>query len=747
MTSNYIASADAALTGAYDDPLSLREFVDSLAEHPERAAGATEYVLAAVESFGTRPVIEDGEELERYRFFDDPANDGEHAVLGNSRELNGFVEDLRAIASGRAKAEKILWFAGPTATGKSEFKRCLVAGLRAYSQTPAGRRYTVEWNVASGDGGGADFTYGDGIPVEREDDWYASPVQSHPLSVFPPGTRAEILADAGVLTPALADIDPFCREAYDVLEERYRRAGRDDLFTAVSDPGHVRVKNYVVDVGRGVGVLHAEDAGTPKERLVGSWMPELLASLDSRGRKNPQAFSYDGVLSQGNGGVTVVEDATQHADLLQKLLNVPDEKRVKLDKGVGMDLDTQLVVISNLDLEATLNQHADRQSHDPLKALKRRLDKREFTYLTNVSLEAQLLRRELAGATELWTDTDADAIDERVRAPLVLPGGRDGGERELAPHAVEAAALFDVVTRLDETGELSLVEKALLYDAGELGEGDDVRTREDFDFDDETEGRTGVPVTYTRDVVADLLAERSERRHPDLAVESVVMPADVLDALAARMDDAPVLSRAERETFRERVDGVRERVLDRQTRDVFAAATADVTVDAETVADYVEHVYAWATGGDVEDAHGERVEPDALRLKVFETEHLGRFDESDYRGVEPRSAVSEFREGTILPALNRHAWESRTTGFAVGDVDLTDIPVIRSVLEATDAEDVARAFPDLDPAQWAEPPEGTETARVKAATVERLVADAGYTPASAELTSRAVMAEVEESWD
>jgi len=64
--------------------------------------------------------------------------------------------------------------------------------------------------------------------------------------------------------------------------------------------------------------------------------------LDSRGRKNPQAFSYDGVLSQGNGLLTIVEDAAQHADLLQKLLNVPDEGHVKLDKGIGMDIDTQL---------------------------------------------------------------------------------------------------------------------------------------------------------------------------------------------------------------------------------------------------------------------------------------------------------------------------------------------------------------------------------------------------------------------
>ncbi len=81
---------------------------------------------------------------------------------------------------------------------------------------------------------------------------------------------------------------------------------------------------------------------------------------------------------------------------------MPDESHVKLDKGIGMDVDTQLIIISNPDLEAQLNKHADREGQDPLKALKRRLDKHEFTYLTNLSLEAQLLRRELTNETQVW---------------------------------------------------------------------------------------------------------------------------------------------------------------------------------------------------------------------------------------------------------------------------------------------------------------------------------------------------------
>ena len=754
----YIRDADDVRRVAYDEPMSLPEYVEAAFANPQIASHASKYLLDAIEAAGTRTVTEEGEEKERYRFFDDPYNDGEHAVLGNTDVLNSFVDDLRAVAADRGKAEKIFWFAGPTATGKSELKRCLINGLREYSKTEAGRRYTLEWNVAGADDDRSALTYGDSTPGETDDDdWYESPVQSHPLSAFPPETRERLLddlddaSDDHVPIRVDANLDPFCREAYDDLEETYRRRGRNDLFSAVTAPDHVRVKNYVVDVGTGVGVLHAEDAGTPKERLVGSWMGELFRDLDSRGRKNPQAFSYDGVLSQGNGGLTIVEDAAQHSDLLQKLLNVPDERTVKLDKGIRMDLDTQLLIISNLDLEAQLNQHADRQGQDPLKALKRRLSKHVFGYLTNVGLETQLLRRELADETEIWTAESYDELAERIREPLTTTVQRHDGpvEREIAPHALEAAALYAVVTRLDDSdlpAELDLVEKALLFDRGYLRDGDERIDADEFAFDDDAhDGANGVPVTYTRDVIADLLHAETDRHHPDLDVGSVIMPRDVLNAMVEGLADAPVFAAAERSEFEGRVVQVKDRIFDEQERDVLDAMMRDRQVERETVAEYVEHVYAQATGEPIENDRGERVEPDALKMRVFETEYLG-FDEADYDGNEPNAAVESFRREKVITALNRHAWEHRTDDFRAGDIDIREIPVVRAVLEAYDWDDVARTHEDFHPAQWADPPANTETARLKARTLDELT-DRGYTPASAELTSRAVMREIAYRWD
>ena len=757
---DYIDRADEALAGAYEPPMSLAEYVDLAFANPSVAAHAAKYLLDAVESMGTRTVVEEGDERERYRFFDDPHNDGEHAVLGNTRVLNAFVDDLRTVAAGRGKDEKIHWFDGPTATGKSELKRCLVNGLRAYSKTEEGRRYTVEWNIA-GAGSASNLSYGG--DTDDEDDWYESPVQAHPLSVFPESVRRDLLADLNgrsadhVPIRLDADLDPFSREAYDYLEEQYRRQGVRELFSAVTDRKHLRVRNYVVGVGSGIGVLHAEDDGSPKERLVGSWMPGMLRELDSRGRKDPRAFSYDGVLSQGNGLLTVVEDASQHADLLRKLLNVPDEKHVKLDKGIGMDVDSQLLIISNPDLDAELDQFADRNDRDPLKALKRRLDRHEFRYLTGLSLETELIHRELTDETTVWAstvdvsdpETARERLDERVRAPLTLSVRDERGttrERELAPHTVEAAATYSVVTRLDSEDlptEIDLIEKAILYDQGYIREGDERVDADEFEFDG-ADGTHGIPVTYTRDVIADLLHETPDRHHPDLPVEEVLMPTDVLDAMANRLTDAPVFSRAEAAEYENRLAIVKEYVFERQERDVLDAVLADKGVTEGTVAEYVEHVFAWDADEQVETDRGP-VEPDPLLMKVFETEHLGRFSENDYAGNAPSETVETFRREKVITALNRYAWEHRDDNFSVSDVDLSSIPVIRAVLDSHSWEDVWRVYEDFDPARWEDPPANTETERVKERTIDHLVSQ-GYSPASAELVGRAVMREVSARW-
>ncbi len=755
---NYIEKTDQQLEQSYDKPMSIEEYLDLIFDRPELASKSSQYVLQAIESLGTRTVIEEGEKKERYRFFDDPYNDGEHAILGNTDTLNQFVDDLRSIASGRGKEEKIIWFGGPTATGKSELKRCLINGLREYSKTPDGRRYTLEWNTnATSTNRG--MAYGENVS-ESDDDWYESPVQSHPLSVFPPDIRREIISDLNAETndsiPLNVDseLDPFSQEAYDALEEYYRSySSGDDLFSNITQEDHLRVKNYVMDIGSGIGVLYSEDVGQMGERLVGSWMPGMIQKLNSRGRKNPQAFSYDGVLSQGNNGITVVEDAAQHADLLRKMLNVPDEQKVKLDKGISMDIDTLLLIISNPNLDAELKKHEKHGQSDPLKALKRRLEKHEFGYLTNLSLETLLLHREIKNESYLWEADEYDELKQKIESPIrvTVQKGDEYVERELAPHTIEAAAIFNIVSRLDPNDlpdGLDLVDKALLFDKGYIEAGDELLEKEDFDFtEDAKDGDQGIPVTFTRDVIANLLQTESERHHSEIDVGSIIMPFDVLEAMCEAMKTEPVISDKERHEFEERLPSVQQYIFDEQEQDVLDALMRDKSVDEETVQEYVQYVYSWATGEEIKNNHGESVDPDPLSMKVFEIEHLNRFNESDYDGNEPKQNVCDFREETVINAINTYVWEHKDEDFSISDINPKDIDLFQNILGTYNWKSVRRQYEDLDPRQWNDPPSGTETQRVKNKTIKNMMEMFDYSRASAELTTQVVMEKVESKFN
>ncbi len=718
-----IDNANRELQEAAEPPMTVEEFVEEVVDEPSIARTAHQYLLDAIEYFGTRTVFEKGEEKERYRFFDDPANNGEHAVLGNTDVLNSFVDDLRIIANSDERMQKIILFNGPTATGKSELKRCLINGLREYSKTEEGKRYTCDWNLSAMTEPGEGLSYGGGGPKRTkvdETEWFQSPVQINPLSVFPRKTREElgkITGDENV--PVDVGLDPFSQEAYDTLKRHYEQQGSEELFSEITADSHFRVRRYVVDETQGIGILTAEDDGSVKERLIGAWMPSMFQMLDSRGRKNPQAFSYDGVLSQGNGGVTVVEDATRHADILVHLLNIPDEEHAKIDKQLGFDVDTVPIFISNPDLVDQQLGEVQEQAiplekiHgvDPLKAIKRRLFQYEVRYLTSLQDEVELVRKETAGHL---AESEHDSIN--IRDPLRID------ETEFAPHVIEGVALYNVVTRLSDVKEddVNLVEKALLFDRGYIETEQGRKTIDEFDLEDSPDdGTFGIPVTYTRDILRALVHSSDE---------TLYLPDDVLETIVDGLSDAPVFADTEQKQFEDRVEQVREYINDQQEKDIIKAILADRQASENAITEYIDNLYAWDEDSD---------EYDELLMKEFEKTHLGTTD-ADYKGSSLSDNVLDLRRDRLIKPLNNHLWGQRNEEFEVTDIEFKDAPVISALLESYDWADVFSTYPNLNPINWEHPSDETPTAEVKDQCIENLVEKFDYSEESARKTSERV---------
>lgn len=750
----FIKQGNDELRDIHQEPLTVSEYVDLVFENPSFASNSSKYMLEAIEYDGTRTVIENGEEIERYNFFDDPHNNGEHAILGNTQELNKFVNTLRVIASATGKTEKILWISGPTATGKSELKRCLVNGLKAYSKTAGGSRYTLEWNTATG---GFDPMYANNPSENDESKWFESPVQAHPLSIFPEETQATLLNTInteiveGFPVAVQSRLDPASQKQFERICKTHKSSERDSLFETVINPSNVRISNYIVDIGKGIGVLHAEDSGSPKEKLAGVWLSH--DGLIESGTRNPLHYSYDGVLSQGNGLLTIIEDGMQHTDLLTSLLNVMDEGEVKLDQRIRMPIDTVFLIISNPDLAAFLDQNEQLEEADPMKALKRRLEKHEFSYLTNYGLESELLKKELSGHEDFMVESEKDTKPSEG-VDIKTYDTDSVTATELAPHSIETAALYNVLTRLttdgipsDEDDRFTLLDKARIFELGFIQKGDKRYTLEETDFEfTPDDGKSGVPVTFTRDILSDIIVGRYTvpTNHK---YTSVILPQDILKSIEDHLQETPLFTDDSIKKYTEKVDTVEEFIEEQQRTDVLRAVMKDAKASDEFIEEYVEHVFAWAEATVEKNEVGEVVKPNPLEMKIFETEYLGIFDDEDYySNNKPRSQVKEFREERITNPINRRAWFNRTEEFQPGDINIQDLEVFQSLLTRYSVEDVRREFPDFEPTQWDSPKDGTETAEVKERTIQNMV-EQGYSEKSAELTAMIVMNKVSEEWD
>jgi len=682
-----------------EDVMQLDEFLDFAEDNPISIADSVNYLLCAIEHYGTREVIENGEEIERYRFFDDPYCNGENAILGNTRELNEFVDEVRRRASEEGDNNKIIWFVGPTASGKSELKRCIINGIRAYSETDEGARYTLEWTLDDSSSNSR-MSYGEKASIEKR--YYKSPINVNPLTILPPKTRENYMNYVRSDFELDCKLGPFSKEVLESLEE-------DMDFQEIVSEGFVRVKRVYPEVGDGIGVLHSEDNGNPKQKIVGSWMEGAMQKFAKRGHMNPQAFSYDGVLSQGNGLVSIVEDGAHHFDVLAKMLNVCEEEMVKLNNKISMDLDTLIMIFSNRDLEERLREYSSSGQSDPMRAVRRRLDKYEFGYLTTVGIEGMLIKRILFDENYLWEDEDRmEKVSEEERIY----------DTEIAPRTIEAAAMYEVSTRVDCSGEDSIALIEYLETGEDFPVGKMINTSESIIHSSIIDGDSGIPVTYTVDKIVEKVQEND-----------FVLPTHVTRAMRDGFEDEPMFDGKELEEFNGACAYTENYIYSKQQEDVLQAMVGDITVTEEDVRNYIDSILAW--DDDRDDEY------DAYELREFETRYLGQ-DISNYgKKAKAEKEIVEFREGILSP-INKYMWDKREEDFTIDDVPLSECPPLKTLLDENDWDMVERVFPDADLRLWESPPSDTEVNKLKQKTIKRMK-EQGYSQESAEEVSNKVV--------
>jgi serine protein kinase len=545
--------ASLAWEGSFHDYLAIVESA------PLAARNAWQRLIDMIEAHGfENPTRRGG--ARRWKIFDDPFTRGRDAVFGLDEPLNRLVQVLRAGAQRLGPEKRVLLLHGPVGSAKSTIVRLLKRGLEEYSSSPEGALYTFSWHV-------------DGETV-------ASPMNQEPLLLVPKAARAAVAErlnarhDRPYRIEIEGELDPVSRYYYRQMRARYDGDWRKIL-------EHVRVRRITLSEKDrvGIGTFQPKDEkNQDSTELTGDVNYRRIAEYGSD--SDPRAFNFDGEFNVANRGLLeFVEVLKLDVAFLYDLLGASQEHAIKPKKFAQTHIDEVILGHTNEP------EYRRLQNNEFMEAFRDRTIKIDVPYNLVVANEVKIHRRQFN--------------PETVRRPFI------------APHTLEIAALWAVLTRLEDPthSNLSLLQKAKLY-GGEEVPGFTTENVREMRESARREGMFGISPRYVQDRLATALV--SER--------DWIGPLDVLAALGQGLEHHSLITNEEtKKRYAQLLAHAREEYEEIVKHEVQVAVAADREAVDRLCSKYIDNVKAYTTREKVLDAAGRERDPDERLMRSIES--------------------------------------------------------------------------------------------------------------------------------
>ena len=539
---------------------SFQDYLALVADNPRILRTAHQRVYDMVMSYGVDEIEVDKAKVQSYRFFSDPIEDGKDGIFGLERSLSDLMSMLKAAAHGYGPERRVLLLHGPVGSSKSTIVRLLKKGLEAYSRTAEGALYTFAWDID-----------GERIP---------SPMNEEPLLLLPEAARAKVLeaaqAGAGVSYRLRQDFDlsPVSRFYLEQLMDRYE----GDLEKVL---GHVRVKRLLVSEKDRVGIgtfMPKDEKNQDSTELTGDINYRRIAELGTD--SDPRAFNFDGEFCVANRGVIeFIEVLKLDVAFLYDLLTASQEHKIKPKKFAQTDIDEVIVGHTN---EPEYNRL---QSNELMEAFRDRTIKIDIPYNLRLSNEVKIYEKDFGRKQ--------------------VPG------KHIAPHTLEIAAMWAILTRLEEPkkANLSLLQKLKLYNGKSIPgyTRDNIRELRD---EAPREGMAGISPRYIQDKISNVLV----RDMP------CINPFMIMNELEEGLDHHSLISDPEtKKHYKDLLIVVREEYEEIIKNEVQRAISADEEAIARLCGNYIDNVKAYTQNEKVKNPYtGKDEEPDERLMRSIE---------------------------------------------------------------------------------------------------------------------------------
>lgn len=396
------------------------------------------------------------------------------------------------------------------------------------------------------------------------------PMHEDPLHLVPHDLRAEVEQELGVKIEG--NLCPSCRMR---LQTEYDGRIED-----------VKVERVLLSEENriGIGTFSPSD---PKSQDIA----DLTGSIDFStiteygSESDPRAYRFDGELNKANRGIMEFQEMLKCDEkFLWNLLSLTQEGNFKAGRFALISADELIVAHTN---EAEYRSFISNKKNE---ALLSRMIVMPVPYNLKASQEEKIYQK-------LIQQSDMTGV-------------------HIAPHALRAASIFSILTRLKESKKqgMDMIKKLRMYD-GESVEGFKDADLKEMQNEFSEEGMSGIDPRYVINRISSALIRRDVQ---------CINALDVLRALKEGLDQHPSIGTEEREKFLNYISVARKEYDDLAKKEVQKAFVYSFDESARTLFEnYLDNVESYCNSNKIKDPiTGDEMDPDERLMRSIE-EQIG----------------------------------------------------------------------------------------------------------------------------
>lgn len=396
------------------------------------------------------------------------------------------------------------------------------------------------------------------------------PMREEPLHLIPKHSRKTF--EKALNMQIEGDLCPVCR--YRLLHE----------FDGEYERFPVEQVGYSIRSRKGIGVVPPVDPNNQDTSvLVGSID---ISRMDLYPEDDPRVLSLNGAFNVGNRGlVEFIEVFKNDVEYLHTMITATQEKNIPSPgKGAMIYFDGVILAHSN---EAEWNKFKSDHTNE---AILDRIVKVEVPYCLELSEEVKIYEKML---------------------------NKSNFKAHIAPHTIEMAAMFAILTRLSPSTKVDAITKLKIYNGEEIIEKGTTKRIDIIELKEEAE-REGMSGISTRFIAKTLDTALSDSEH------DCINPICVMDTLLKEVKEMSLSDETKKAYLGFLQDTIKKeyhRILEKEVTKAFIHGYREQAEDLFN--NYLDHAEAYVNKTKMKDTNtGEELNPDENFLRSIE-EQLG----------------------------------------------------------------------------------------------------------------------------